>query len=355
MRRRIGRRKILYVLADKQGCGHYRCMLPAWYLQATTETYHITCSSELSIADMYCYDMIVFQRHFEDKVKPLWEAARDSGAILAYETDDDFFNIRPSNPAHKFIHNNEKQNVRNFMKAADVVIVSTNFLREQMKIHNKNIYVVPNMIELDVNYLANCPYDMSDGVRIAYAGGPSHVDDFRGMDGVIPKLLDTFGDKIRVCFMGWIPSFLKDDNRIKFVPWLPMKEYSRALASIQPHIGIVPLEHNIFNKSKSNVKWLEYTAVGAATVASNVLPFQEVITNGVNGILVSEQRSRDWYQAIAELINNPEQIKIMANKAAQVLEEKQLNITTSKLLPEAMERIFNQVSESRKKAKKVVR
>lgn len=339
------------MLADRQGCGHYRCMLPAWYLQLNTDMYHTTCSSELMIADMYCYDMIVFQRHFEDKVKPLWAAAKDSGAITVYETDDDFFNIRPSNPAFKFIHNDEKQNVRDFMKMADAMIVSTNFLRDQMKGYNKNIFVIPNMTELDHNYLAQRSYDTSKVIRILYAGGPSHADDFRGMDGSIVKLLDTFGDKINIYFMGWIPEFLKTDIRVKYIPWLPIKDYYQTLATIQPHIGIVPLEHNIFNKSKSNVKWLEYTSIGAATIASNVLPFQDVITSGVNGVLVDEQRSRDWYQAIAGLINNPESIKPMADKAMETLEEKQLNIMNSRLLADTMGTIFDSVNAARIKHK----
>jgi glycosyltransferase involved in cell wall biosynthesis len=317
-----------------------------------TDIFHTTCSSELSIADMYCYDMIIFQRHFEDRVKPLWAGAKDSGAIIVYETDDDFFNIRPTNPAHKFIGNNEKQNVRDFMKRADAVIVSTNFLSSQMKCYNKNIFVMPNMIEINPQYLQERSYDIDTGIRIMYAGGPSHMDDFKGVDSVIPKLLNEFGDKIKVIFMGWIPSSLKEDTRIKHIPWLQIKEYFHALSSIQPHIGICPLEHNIFNKSKSNVKWLEYTACGAVTIASNIVPFQEVITDGVNGVLVNEQRPKDWYQAIAGLINNPDKIKVMVDNAVKTLEEKQLNIITSRLLPAIIDSIFINVDEIKKKAKK---
>lgn len=348
MRKRINKRKILYVLADRQGCGHYRCMLPAWYLQINTDMYHTTCSSELSIADMYCYDMIIFQRHFEDKVKPLWQAAKDSGVITVYETDDDFFNIRPINPAYKFVGNNEKQNVRNFMKVADALIVSTDFLKSQMKIYNKNIFVMPNMTEIDYNYLSTRPYNFDEGIKIVYAGGPSHGDDFKGMDGAIVKLLNEFGDKIRIFFIGWMPACLKTEKRIQFVPWLPIKDYFRALAAIQPHIGVVPLEHNIFNKSKSNVKWLEYTSVGAVTIASDTLPFQDVITSGENGVLVPEQRSKDWYQAIAELVNNPDKIKPMAHNAVKVLEDKQLNVVTSRLLSDVMDSVFNDIMAIKK-------
>ena len=350
MHKRTAKRKVLYVLADNQGCGHYRCLLPAWYLQMMTDRYHTTCSWELSLADMYCYDMIVFQRHFEDKVKPLWDAAKDSGVIMVYETDDDFFNIRPINPAYKFIGNNEKQNVRNFMKMADAVVVSTDNLKEQMKCYNRNIFHIPNMIELNKEFVTQRVYDTNQ-IRIIYAGGPSHKDDFKGMEASVIKLMDDFGDKIKIFFMGWIPDCLKTDERIKQIPWLPVGEYLRTIMSIQPHIGICPLEDNIFNRSKSNMKWLEYTAVGAVTVASNVLPYREVITSGVNGVLVDGQRQRDWYHAIADLVNNPDKIQPMVAGAVQVMEDKQLNICTSPILVKTMESIFTSVSEARAKRK----
>jgi glycosyltransferase involved in cell wall biosynthesis len=324
-------------------------MMPAWYLQSNTNVYHTTCSWELSVADMYCYDMIIFQRHFEDKVKPLWEGAKDSGAIIVYETDDDFFNIRPANPAYKFIGNNEKQNVRDFMKMADAVLVSTNHLKDQMKCYNKNIYVMPNMIELNYEYLNTRTYN-TDQIKIIYAGGPSHANDFQGVDGAIQKVMNDLGEKVKVFFIGWVPEYLREDSRIVRIPWLSIKEYQQVLASIQPDIGLAPLEHCTFNKSKSNVKWLEYTSVGAATIASDVLPFQEVITHGVNGVLVPEQRSRNWAAAITELVNNPDKIRSMATESVKVIEEKQLNITKSGLLIDVMEELL--VNTSKIKAKK---
>lgn len=355
MRRRTSKRKILFVLADRQGCGHYRCLLPAWYLQIRSNKFHTTCLSDLSIADLYCYDMVIFQRHFEDRVKLLWNAAKDSGAVVAYETDDDFFNIRPINPAYKYIDNNAKQNVRNFMKMSDAVIVSTEHLKKQMKTYSQNIHVIPNMIELDQAFLSTCSYGTDGEVRIVYAGGPSHSDDFKGMEEAIVKLLDNFGNKIKVMFMGWAPPILKKDSRVINIGWiLSVGEYLRTMALWRPHIGICPLEDNIFNRSKSNMKWLEYTSVGAVTVASSVLPYQEVIENGISGVLVDVQRSRDWYDALADLINNTDKLQPMVNAAARTIEEKQLNIITSPLLVDTMDTIFSSSLNIREKNRKRV-
>jgi len=206
------------------------------------------------------------------------------------------------------------------------------------------------MIELNKEFVTQRVYDTNQ-IRIIYAGGPSHKDDFKGMEASVIKLMDDFGDKIKIFFMGWIPDCLKTDERIKQIPWLPVGEYLRTIMSIQPHIGICPLEDNIFNRSKSNMKWLEYTAVGAVTVASNVLPYREVITSGVNGVLVDGQRQRDWYHAIADLVNNPDKIQPMVAGAVQVMEDKQLNICTSPILVKTMESIFTSVSEARAKRK----
>jgi len=164
--------------------------------------------------------------------------------------------------------------------------------------------------------------------------------------------MDEFCDKIKIFFMGWIPDCLKSDVRIKQIPWLPVGEYLKTVAAIQPHIGLCPLEENIFNRSKSNMKWLEYTTMGAVTVASNVLPYQEVITTGVNGILVDNLRVRDWYGAVAGLINNPDQIKTMVTAAVQVMEDKQLDIRTSHVLIDTMHEIHNSVVIARERKQK---
>jgi len=41
-------------------------------------------------------------------------------------------------------------------------------------------------------------------------------------------------------------------------------------------IGLAPLRDNHFNRGKSNLRWLEYSALKIPTIASDVEPFKEM-------------------------------------------------------------------------------
>jgi glycosyltransferase involved in cell wall biosynthesis len=317
--------RVMFVICDFQGCGWYRCLMPAHYMNITGEV-HAICTAEVMMADMYNYDVIIFQRHFEEKINVLFKAAKDSGATVIYEMDDDFFNIRPKNPAYPFVQPKDKENVKNLMRSADAVFVSTDPLVHMYRAFNKNIHILPNMIEIDDAYLNMRPYDTDKNIRLVYAGGPSHVEDFEEMEGAFETLLNKYQGLLNIIFIGYCPDKLQKDKRILHIPWLQMNEYMRALSMQLPHIGIVPLAKNSFNAAKSNLKFLEYTAVGAVTVASAVKPYVQSINHGVSGIIVDTNKPDAWVSAISELIDAPSRLTAMRKAAALFVKECGLNV-----------------------------
>jgi hypothetical protein len=67
-------------------------------------------------------------------------------------------------------------------------------------------------------------------------------------------------------------------GRMRFDKPVPVQEYPNWICSNwQSHIGIAPIADNTFNDSKSELKWLEYTALGVPTVASDVGPYKRVM------------------------------------------------------------------------------
>ena len=57
-------------------------------------------------------------------------------------------------------------------------------------------------------------------------------------------------------------------------------------------IGIAPIAYHVFNKSKSDIKALEYAALGIPVVASDFGPYAASVTHGVTGFLV--KRPHEW-------------------------------------------------------------
>ena len=70
-------------------------------------------------------------------------------------------------------------------------------------------------------------------------------------------------------------------------------QYPAALARLNLDLAIAPLEQNLFNECKSNLRLLEYGACGYPVVCSDVGPYR-------SGLPVTRvrNRTRDWVDAI---------------------------------------------------------
>jgi glycosyltransferase involved in cell wall biosynthesis len=69
-------------------------------------------------------------------------------------------------------------------------------------------------------------------------------------------------------------------------------------------ICIAPLRDNLFNHSKSSIKFLEYSALGIPGVYSRITPYKGVIEEGVNGFLATSLA--EWEEHLVRLIENEE-------------------------------------------------
>jgi hypothetical protein len=67
-------------------------------------------------------------------------------------------------------------------------------------------------------------------------------------------------------------------------------------------IGIVPLLSSAINEGKSNIRWLDYTAVGLATLASDV---GEYATLGARGLVELVDTEAQWDEAISVVVDDP--------------------------------------------------
>jgi glycosyltransferase involved in cell wall biosynthesis len=101
-------------------------------------------------------------------------------------------------------------------------------------------------------------------------------------------------------------------------------------------ISLAPLADNMFNKVKSQLKVIESGFHKKALVAQNFGPYQIDLVNarvkalnrdentffdGGNAYLVNNN-SKDWYQFIKKLVENPEQIEILSNNLYNTVKDK---------------------------------
>jgi glycosyltransferase involved in cell wall biosynthesis len=87
------------------------------------------------------------------------------------------------------------------------------------------------------------------------------------------------------------------------------------LKNLRWHIGIAPLKDNELNESKSDIKFLDYSAIGAASVCSNLAAYQDTVAQNDTGLLVDDDPG-DWVDAIEGLICDP-RIRLDIQKASR--------------------------------------
>jgi hypothetical protein len=82
-------------------------------------------------------------------------------------------------------------------------------------------------------------------------------------------------------------------NYPQFVRWLKSQRH-------RWHLAVAPLEDTEFNSYKSDLKFLEYSALGLAGVFSRVPAYEESVRNGETGMLVENTRE-EWVDRLVEL------------------------------------------------------
>jgi glycosyltransferase involved in cell wall biosynthesis len=88
----------------------------------------------------------------------------------------------------------------------------------------------------------------------------------------------------------------------EFHSFVSISDYPEKMASLDLDIAIAPLEDNLFNRCKSNLRLLEYGAMSWPVVCSDVYPYQ---TNNPP-VFRCSPNTGDWIKALTRLIDDNE-------------------------------------------------
>lgn len=305
-------------LADHGGCGLYRILVP--FSQLYKHGYNVAANEAFPRG--YNHGVLVGQRVSKTKPSSRWQQlAKDDNYFLVYETDDDLFNIDPSNDKayYFFSHPEIEENMIRNVQVADLVTVTNEYLADQMRRYNKNVKILPNFIDekaltlphevLRVDDGKGNALDLSEKVTIGYAGSPSHQMDF---DVVSDQLIKLAERDERVIFV-WLGVRYEIAAPQIYSGWTnDINEYYQRLNF---DIGIAPLAKHTFNNSKSYIKALEYGCRGIPIVASDEPPYRDFVKHGETGFLAKQPYQ--FLKYLRELVNDAELRKEMGNKARE--------------------------------------
>ncbi len=309
----------------------------------------------------------------------------DDLGIITFMDIDDHWAPGPHHPAYLIIKNHElDKKILGNIKSASNIITTTSIFADEIKrvSNNSNVFILPNAIDpTEKQFTPNL--EPSDRIRIGWLGGSSHLKDLELLTGVVSRLKsDGLLDKIQFVLCGFdlrgTVTMIDENGQQTQRPITPKEsvwyqyekiftdnyssvspEYRDFLLSFQKgeykdianesyrrvwtkpistyasnynlfDISLAPIEENLFNKVKSQLKVIESGFHKKAIIAQDFGPYQIDLKNAyvkpaskhdvskfddtANALLVNSSKNhKEWYKYIKRLIQNPEEVKILQN------------------------------------------
>jgi glycosyltransferase involved in cell wall biosynthesis len=267
-------------------------------------------------------------RYQDNITRLLWPLIRDAwtGAII-YETDDNHWQIKDWNGYYSDVIV-ERDLIADMTRRADLVTVSTPALVPWYGKYNNNIRVIRNAIDPDL-YVRDKPRGSYEKPRLVYYGSTARLRDYAGYftdrgkheGGYARWAVESQGDKITRVFLGTnegtehVVEQLFDEQ----IPYIKgIAAFSKALVETDGDIGIAPLGGDEFDRSKSELHWLEYAMADQAFIGErfngSIGPYQ-VIEHGKDGLLARGRR--EWHDAVAQLVASKDLREELAGRAKE--------------------------------------
>ncbi len=277
--------------ADLFGCGHYRVIQPFSALRESASIDGALSIGLMHVADLerYAPDVLVLQRQVgEERLEAMRRMQAFSRAFKVYELDDYLPNV-PLKSAHRqHLPKDILRTLRRGLGYVDRFVVSTPALAEAFAGLHPDIRVIENRLPVGWWQGLRAQRRRGERPRVGWAGGSSHTGDLELIADVVREL----ADEVDWVFFGMCPPSIRPFVR-EVHAGVPIERYPRALAALDLDLALAPVEQNLFNECKSNLRLLEYGACGFPVVCSDVRCYQDDLP-----VTRVKNRFRDWVDAI---------------------------------------------------------
>jgi len=320
--------RILIYISGYDGCGYYRVQLPAKYLNKMKDV-HVKIATQFIHKDIDWADIVVLQKQSNPHALPFVRYAKKKGKKIVIEVDDCYFCIPTWNPAYKN-YVNKQQDLINFYELSDAITVTTDHLAKELSKYTPKTYVLPN--SLDFNMLAKlekmsekelfrytqyltvdqkkislleAKNVMKDKIVIGWGGSSTHLRDLEQATKALLNICSLHKDVVLVMMACCTDVLMKQipSEQILLVSPVSIFMYHQVLYSMKWDIGICPIVDNRFNRSKSELKYVEFSQKKIPCVCSAVENYSKAILTKDMGLLTANTHE-SWSTNLNSLIDN---------------------------------------------------
>jgi hypothetical protein len=232
-------------------------------------------------------------------------AARDRGVALLCYADEDLLDVpRDAGPERFRIHNHPDRlrSAETLLRAADAIVCATPALAARMRPRRYPALLVTSDIVATGRVLA--PAEMRSVTRLGLLLADASPD-FAGIAGEIRRFLRR-NIEVSLEIMGAIdrpPELAEFGDQVTMLPLVRAeKGFAQAVAARRWDIALCPVAPTSFNALKSDALWIDFTAAGAAVLATRGTIYDACCGDGC-GVLLGDG---EWLAALEDLVDNPD-------------------------------------------------
>jgi hypothetical protein len=250
-------------------------------------------------------DIIITQAVHTQKAIAFLYAVRDKYKVPFYaDIDDDPYSLSSQHPSYDKMAPGSQAELwmDDLVKFVDGIFASTEYLKDRLLPYNPNVIVIPNGIDIEVwdeVKVKKHPAYLKDRINIGWVGGGNHFEDLELIERPIKEILKKHNHaRFTIAIGNEIPFYFRNNKHIiafDFKSWVDIDRYPSFIKSLHIDIGLAPLRDNFHNRAKSNLKWLEFSAMKVPMIGSDVEPYKKTTA-------LIAKTEEDWFNHIDNMI-----------------------------------------------------
>lgn len=310
------KKRIYYISPNSGAISYYRCTMPAYYLNRAGLAETAVDFGRFQKEFVDWADVIVVQRVLGNGIKHMIHYCHMKNKKVVFEIDDNVWCF-PDSPEYKDDKAKEVPGLTtDIINRCDAVTVSTQEIAKSVMKESKTpVFVVPNALDflqwkqMDIRH---------EHFLVGWAGGHYHVQDLEMIVPGLKKVIEK-NKKTTLVFLGCCPMQLLTDHpdRVFLQEFVSVEMFPKTMAVMKFDVGLAPLYRTEFAKSRSNIRLLQYSALGIPAVVSDFGEYGKALKDGFPAISVVGNDESAWAEAIQWYIDNPVQRIKMGKKAKE--------------------------------------
>jgi glycosyltransferase involved in cell wall biosynthesis len=350
-------KNILFINPQLNGRHFYKYLLPylcmyeydAWATAITgidrykPNNEYETIKIPLNSMQILWADYIVFPFTFDDLTESYKNLRKINPNVnIVFNVDFNYYELSKNHPNYKeFQDKNGLENIENNIFYSDLTLTTNTKLTDvilekfkelsETKFKDKESYVsigtFPLFLDKEV-ILENVelkqpalPIEEQAKVRIGIIATNYTWEDINSYKEQLQKVQDELGDKVKFYVFGFDgidhqtnKSCFPENFKFEYVKPCTIVHYFKQLRNLKLDLLFAPLRKNNFNETSENYnKFLEAGLFSIPTMVYDIFPYNQVIKNGDNGILLSKKD--DFIERLKFFSENKSELARMGKNA----------------------------------------